>query len=96
MILKNEIFGHINDCALFVLCNSITALKPAIRYFLVIFHAFYPLRKMYQCVTTTRMKFSSGNQSTTKTLYQFRHSLQKSVVADALNSLVGEGERLDY
>lgn len=58
--------------------------------------SFYPLRKMYQCVTTTRMKFSSGNQSTTKTLYQFRHSLQKSLVADALNSLVGEGERLDY
>lgn len=53
---------------------------------------FYSLRKMYQCVTTTRMTFSSGNQSTTKTLYQFPHSLQKSVVADALNSLVGEGK----
>lgn len=51
---------------------------------------------MYQGVTTTRMKFSSGNQSTTKSLYQFPHSLQKSVVADALNPLVGEGERLDY
>lgn len=46
MILKNEIFGHINDCALFVLCNSITALKPAIRYFLEIFHAFFlPFKK---------------------------------------------------
>lgn len=57
---------------------------------------FYPLRKMYQCVTTTRTKFSLRNQSTTKTLYQFPPSLQKFVVADALNSLVGEGERLDY
>lgn len=57
---------------------------------------FYPLRTMYQCATITRMKFSPGNQSTTKTLYQFPCFLQKAVVADALNSLVGEGERLDY
>lgn len=57
---------------------------------------FYPLRKMYQCATIARMIFPPGNQSTTKTLYQFLRSLQKALVADALNSLVGEGERLDY
>lgn len=92
MILKIKIFGHINDCALFVLFNSTEA---SYIYFLEFFTLpFYLLRKIY--VTAIRIKFSSRNQSTTKTLYQFPHSLQKSVVADALNSLVGEGERLDY
>lgn len=57
---------------------------------------FEPLRKICQCDTISRMKFSPRNQSTTKTLYQFPLSLQKAVVADALNSFVGEGERLDY
>lgn len=57
---------------------------------------FYPLRKMCQCDIIPRMKFSPRNQSATKTLYQPSRSLQKAVAADALNSFVGEGERLDY
>lgn len=97
MTLKNKIFGHIYDCTLFVLRNSITTPNPPevilLRFFML---PFYALRKKYQSATITRMKFSPGNQSTTKTLYQFPRSLQKAVVADALNSLVGEGERLDY
>lgn len=43
MILKKKIFGHINYCVPFVLYNSITALKPAIGYFLEIFHASFLL-----------------------------------------------------
>lgn len=57
---------------------------------------FSPLRKICQCDIIPRMKFSPRNQSTTKTLYQLSCSLQKAVVADALNTFVGEGERLDY
>jgi len=97
MTLKNKIFGHIYACALFVLYNSIIALKPAISYFLGIFHAsFLHLKKNVSVCHYYLDEIFPGNQSTTKTLYQFLHSLQKAVVADALNSLVGEGERLDY